>query len=45
MIYFKDFLIGCHGNQSSAWNLIRWAIFIKGHHRNIPVKFGENPVA
>ena len=41
---FKGFLPGCQGNQNSSWNTIIWRNFKEDHLRNIPVKFGKNPV-
>ena len=38
------FYFGYHGNQISSWNTIIWRNLKEDHLRNIPVKFGKNPV-
>ena len=40
----KGFYFGCHGNQNSSWNTIVWRNLKEDNLRNIPVKFGKNPV-
>ena len=41
---FEYLVLGCHGNQTSAWNHILFGILIGDHARiiNMYVKFGEN---